>query len=167
MSRITTFKGNTLNLIGNELKVGSYLPEFTVVNRDMAPLASSVLKGKTGVILTVPSLDTPVCSIETTKFNQEVSKLSSNICLLVLSRDLPFAQKRWCGAEGVEQLLTGSDYKSGEAGKALGAYIQEWDLLSRAVFVTDATGKLTYVEYVNEISEEPNYQKALEAVKSS
>jgi thiol peroxidase len=167
MSRQITFKENKLTLTGRELKVGDSLPNFKVTGTDMADLDSSTFKGKALLIATVPSLDTPVCSIETKRFNTEIGKLGSAAAGLTLSLDLPFAQKRWCGAEGVSNVTTGSDYKYHSAGESLGVFIKEWALLGRAVFVVDKSGKLTHVEYVGEVSAEPNYEAAIAALKKA
>ena len=158
-----TFQGNPLTLEGTQVKVGDTAPDFTVVNNDLNPLKLSDTKGKR-VFLTVPSLDTPVCDTEVRRFNQEASKLG-NVTIYTISMDLPFAQARWCGGSNIDKVITASDYKDREFGKNYGVYINELGLLSRAVFVVDENNKVTYVEYLNEITDEPNYDKALEALK--
>ena len=158
-----TFQGNPLTLAGTQVKVGDTAPDFTVVNNDLNPLKLSDTKGKR-VFLTVPSLDTPVCDTEVRRFNQEASKLG-NVTIYTISMDLPFAQARWCGGANIDKVITASDYKDREFGKNYGVYINELGLLSRAVFVVDENNKVTYVEYLNEITNEPNYDKALEALK--
>ena len=158
-----TFQGNPLTLEGTQVKVGDTAPDFTVVNNDLNPLKLSDTKGKR-VFLTVPSLDTPVCDTEVRRFNQEASKLG-NVTIYTISMDLPFAQARWCGGANIDKVITASDYKDREFGKNYGVYINELGLLSRAVFVVDENNKVTYVEYLNEITNEPNYDKALEALK--
>ena len=158
-----TFQGNPLTLEGTQVKVGDAAPDFTVVNNDLNPLKLSDTKGKR-VFLTVPSLDTPVCDTEVRRFNQEASKLG-NVTIYTISMDLPFAQARWCGGANIDKVITASDYKDREFGKNYGVYINELGLLSRAVFVVDENNKVTYVEYLNEITDEPNYAKALEALK--
>ena len=158
-----TFQGNPLTLEGTQVKVGDTAPDFTVVNNDLNPLKLSDTKGKR-VFLTVPSLDTPVCDTEVRHFNQEASKLG-NVTIYTISMDLPFAQARWCGGANIDKVITASDYKDREFGKNYGVYINELGLLSRAVFVVDENNKVTYVEYLNEITDEPNYDKALEALK--
>ena len=158
-----TFQGNPLTLEGTQVKVGDTAPDFTVVNSDLNPLKLSDTKGKR-VFLTVPSLDTPVCDTEVRRFNQEASKLG-DITIYTISMDLPFAQARWCGGAGIDKVITASDYKDREFGKNYGVYINELGLLSRAVFVVDENNKVTYVEYLNEITEEPNYDNALAALK--
>ena len=158
-----TFQGNPLTLEGVQVKVGDNAPNFTVINNDLNPVSLNDTKGKR-VFLTVPSLDTPVCDTEVRRFNEEASKLD-NVTIYTISMDLPFAQARWCGAAGINNVITVSDYKDREFAKNYGAYINELGLLTRAVFVVDENNKITYVEYLNEITEEPNYDKALDALK--
>lgn len=166
MKRTTKFKGNPLTLLGTELKVGSTLPNFNVTSTDMADIPSDQFMGKPIVIVAVPSIDTPVCSVEAKRFNKEATSLSPNVQILVVSRDLPFAQKRWCAAEGVERVVTASDYKYRTFAEQFGVLIEDWQLLSRAVFVFDSAGKATYIEYVPEVSDEPNYEPVLTAIKT-
>ncbi len=158
-----TFQGNPLTLEGTTLKVGDTAPNFTAVGNDLNPVSLNDTKGKR-VFLAVPSLDTPVCDMEVRKFNEEASKLD-NVSIYTLSMDLPFAQARWCGGANIDKVTTLSDYKDREFGKNFGVYIKELGLLSRAVFVVDENNKVTYVEYLEEITNEPNYEKALEALK--
>ncbi len=158
-----TFQGNPLTLEGTQVKVGDTAPDFTVINNDLNSLKLSDTKGKR-VFLTVPSLDTPVCDTEVRRFNQEASKLG-DVTIYTISMDLPFAQARWCGGAGIDKVITASDYKDREFGKNYGVYINELGLLSRAVFVVDENNKVTYVEYLNEITDEPNYDNALAALK--
>ena len=158
-----TFQGNPLTLEGVQVKVGDNAPNFTVVNNDLNAVSLNDTKGKR-IFLTVPSLDTPVCDTEVRRFNEEASKLD-NVTIYTVSMDLPFAQARWCGAAGIDNVVTVSDYKDKEFSKNYGAYINELGLSTRAVFVVDENNKVTYVEYLNEITEEPNYDKALEALK--
>lgn len=164
MARTTRFKGNPLTLLGRELKAGDTLPKFKVTGLDMNDVDNSTFAGSNLIISSVPSIDTPVCAVETKRFNQEASSLPSTK-ILTVSMDLPFAQKRWCGAEGVNDLTMGSDYKFRSFGEDFGTYIQELGLLSRAVFVADKTGTIRYVEYVPEMTEEPNYDRVLEAAR--
>ena len=159
-----TFQGNPLTLKGTQVKVEDNAPDFTVIDNDLNTFRLSDTKGKR-VFLTVPSLDTPVCDTEVRKFNQEATKLSEDVTIYTISMDLPFAQKRWCGGAGIDRVKTLSDYKDREFGNNYGVYINELGLLSRAVFVVDENNKVVYVEYLNEITEEPNYDKALEALK--
>jgi thiol peroxidase len=164
MTRTTGFQGTTLTLNGKELLLNGQLPKFTLTGNTMSDVTNDVLKDKVGIILSVPSLDTPVCAIETKRFNEEVAKLQ-NVVVLAVSRDLPFAQKRWCAAEGIANVITASDYKYRSFGEAFGVEIKEWALLSRAVFVTGQDGVLRYVEYVQEIPNEPNYTEVLKIAK--
>lgn len=166
MARHISFKGSELTLKGNELKVGDKLPTFTLTGNDMGDLKSQDFAGKKLLISVVPSLDTPVCAIQTKRFNEELAKLGNDVAVLTVSMDLPFAQKRWCGAEGMEAVVTASDYKYRTFGETFGAFISEWGLLARAVFVADKEGKITYTEYVPEVSSEPKYESALAAVKA-
>lgn len=161
-----TFQGSKLNLVGPALKEGSLMPPFTLTAQDMSDLHSHVYRGKVLVISSVPSLDTPVCSIQTKHFNQAADRLSSDVCILTVSMDLPFAQKRWCGAEDCSHVQTGSDYKHRSFGKAYGVFVEDWGLLSRAIFVADRGGKIVHLEYVQEVSSEPDYDAALSAVSS-
>ena len=162
-----TFKGAPLTIVGKALKVGEALPTVTLTAQDMSDVSTSKFSGKPLLVSTVPSLDTPVCSIETRRFNQEASKLGDKVTILTISRDLPFAQKRWCAAEGATNLQVASDFKTLQTGQAFGVHIQEWALLTRAIFVADAQGKLTYVEYVDDVSSEPNYENALKALAAT
>lgn len=160
-----TMKGAKISVTGNSLSVGAPIPQFTLTASDMSDLASTQFAGKTLVVLAVPSLDTPVCSIETKRFNKEVSNLSSDVVVLAVSRDLPFAQKRWCGAEEVERVVVASDYKYRTFGQKFGVEWTETALLARAVFVADKSGKLIYVDYVSDIAEEPKYDEILKVIK--
>ena len=158
-----TFQGNPLTLEGTQVKVGDNAPDFTVVGNDLNPIKFSETKGKR-ILLGVPSLDTPVCDMEVRKFNEEASKLN-DVTVCTISMDLPFAQARWCGGAGIDKVITASDYKDREFGKNYGVHINELGLLSRAVFVVDENNKVAYVEYLSEITEEPNYDNALAALK--
>jgi thiol peroxidase len=162
---IVTMRGNPLTLVGSEVKVGEPAPDFVVLSNDLAPVELSSFAGKICVITSVPSLDTPVCEIETKRFNEEASGLGSDVVILVVSMDLPFAQKRWCAAEGVEAVQTLSDHRDASFGTSYGVLIKELRLLARAVFVVDKEGKIQYTQIVNEIADEPDYEAALGAVK--
>lgn len=164
-SGVITFQGNPLTLLGNELKVGDKLPAFQLAGNDLSPVGPEKFAGKALLIVTVPSLDTPVCDIETRRFNKEAAALGGDVAVLVASADLPFAQARWCGAAGVSAVTTASDYRDGSFGEALGAMIKELRLLTRAVFAVDKNGVVQYVQYVGEITTEPDYDAALEAAK--
>ena len=159
------FQGSPITLEGNTLSVGDKLPDFSVTTND---LGEFTLKDTNGVrvFLTVPSRDTPVCDMEVKRFNKEVDSLDGVTCYTV-SMDLPFAQARWCGSEGVEKVKTLSDYKDRSFAKATGTYAKELGLLTRASFVVDSNGVVTFVEYLDEITSEPSYDKVLEAAKSA
>ena len=161
---VTTFKGNPLTLIGPQITVGQQAPDFQVLAQDLSPVTLTSSKGKTRLISVVPSLDTPVCDAQTRRFNQEAAKLP-NVAILTISMDLPFAQKRWCGAAGVEKVQVLSDHKDASFGTAYGTLIKELRLLARSIFVVDATGTVRYVEYVPEVASHPNYDAALKAVQ--
>jgi thiol peroxidase len=164
MNRTTGFQGTTLALNGKGLLLNEQLPKFALTGNTMTDVTNDVLQNKVAIIISVPSLDTPVCAIETKKFNEEVAKLN-NVIVLAVSRDLPFAQKRWCAAEGVANVMTASDYKYRTFGETFGVEIEEWALLSRAVFVAGKDGTIRYVEYVQQIPEEPNYTEILKIVR--
>src|SRR5882724_6504649 len=140
---VTAFKGNPLTLVGNEVKVGQQAPEFTALAGDLSPVTLASSKGKTRLIISVPSLDTPVCDAETRRFNDEAAKMSG-VEVLVISMDLPFAQGRFCQTAGIKNLKTLSDHRDASFGKAYGALIKELRLLTRAVFIVDAGNTVTY-----------------------
>lgn len=161
------FKGNPVDLRGPELKVGSKAPEFTLQRQDLTDETLATTSGSHRVILTVPSLDTPVCATETRRFNEEVGQLRG-VTVLAVSMDLPFAQKRWCAAEGIDIVRTLSAHRNEPFGEAYGVAISSGPLqrlLARAVFVVDGEGVLRHVEYVKDISSEPNYAAALQHVR--
>ena len=162
---IVTMKGNPLTLTGNGLKVGDRAPDFTVLDNSLNAVSLSQYRGKVCVVSSVPSLDTPVCDMETRRFNQEASGLGSSVTILTISMDLPFAQKRWCGSAGVDKVVTLSDHRDASFGTSYGVLIKELRLLARAVFVLDRAGVIQYVEIVKELTEEPDYQAVLAAVK--
>ncbi len=160
-----TLKGNPVTLAGAGLQAGQAAPEFKLQDNGLGEVTLATSAGKTRVIATVPSLDTPVCAMETKRFNEEVAKLS-NVEVLVVSMDLPFGQKRWCGAEGVANVKTLSAHRCSKFGEDYGALISGGPLdrcLCRAIFVVDGQGKLKHVEYVKEITEHPNYEAVLAA----
>ena len=163
-SGVVKFKGNPLTLIGPEIKVDSKAPDFQILAQDLSPFMLANVKGKTLLVSVVPSLDTPVCDMQTRRFNEEAAKLP-NVEILTISMDLPFAQKRWCGAAGITQVKVLSDHKDASFGKAYGVLIKELRLLSRSIFVVDGSGTVRYVEYVPEITSHPNYDAALAAVR--
>lgn len=161
-----SFKGEKTAVAGRELSVGDKLPSFKLTANDLSDLESSDFAGKKLIVCSVPSLDTPVCSTETKRFNEEISKLGDDFALLVVSMDLPFAQKRWCGAEGVDKVTTASDYKYRSFGEDFGVVWQGPQLLARAVFVADQSGEIKHVEYVSDIAQEPDYDAAVKAAKN-
>ena len=160
-----TFKGSPLTLLGVELKPGDKAPEFTCLGNDLAPVTLASLKGKTLVLVSVPSLDTAVCDRETHRFNEEAAGLGPDVRVVVVSMDLPFAQARWCGAAGIKNVVTVSDHRDASFGAAYGVLIKQLRLLARAVFVVDKGGTVRYVQLVKEMTHEPDYAAALDAVK--
>jgi thiol peroxidase len=161
---VITMKGNPLTLVGKELKVGDPAPDFEVLDNDLTPVRLSSFKGKVCVVSAVPSLDTPVCDMETRRFNEEAGTLGSDVLILTISMDLPFAQKRWCGAAGVDKVITLSDHRDASFGTTYGVLIKELRLLGRAVFVLDREGTIRYIQIVKEVTNEPDYDAVLEAV---
>ncbi len=161
-----TMKGAPLKVEGRCVEEGMPLPSFTLTAADMSDATNATFAGKVLVLVAIPSIDTPVCAIETKRFNQEAASLSSDVVIAAVSRDLPFALKRWCAAEGVERVTALSDYKYRSFGKAFGVDLTDLGLLARAVFVADKTGKVAHVDYVTEVANEPDYAAALAAVKS-
>jgi thiol peroxidase len=164
-SGVITFQGNPLTLLGAELKVGDSAPDAILLSNDLSPIQLSSYKGKVCVISVVPSLDTPVCDMQTRRFNEEAGNLGDNVAILTMSMDLPFAQARWCGAAGVDKVATLSDHRDAAFGEAFGVLIKELRLLARAVFVVDKDGVIQYIQLVKEVTEEPDYNAVLEAVK--
>ncbi len=164
---IVTIHGDPLTLVGKEIKVGDKAPDFAALDNDLSPVEFSSFQGKICVISVVPSLDTPVCDIQTRRFNEEAGKLGSDVVILTISMDLPFAQKRWCGAAGVDKVITLSDHRDASFGTSYGVLIKELRLLARAVFVVDQDGVVRYVQIVKEVTDEPDYESALNAVTVS
>ena len=162
---VITFKGNPLTLVGAELKVGDTAPDFTACDAGLKPVKLSEFKGQTVIISAVPSLDTPVCEIQTKKFNTEAAGLNAKV--LTISVDLPFAQKRFCDAFKIQNVTVLSDYKDRDFANKYGLYIKELGLISRAVIVVNAQGKISYLEIVKEVTQEPNYKTALDKVKTA
>ncbi|MCE5280172.1 MAG: thiol peroxidase [Planctomycetaceae bacterium] len=159
-----TFKGQPLTLVGDPVRVGDDAPDFVVVANDMTEVTQSDVLGKITVISVVPSLDTPVCDLQTRRFNSEAVKLGAGVNILTVSMDLPFAQKRWCGAAGAEALRTLSDHRDASFGKNWGVLIKELRLLARSVFIIDKSGKVRYVQLVKEVTDEPKYEDVLAAL---
>jgi thiol peroxidase len=164
---IVTMKGKPVTLIGPEVNVGQAVPDCELVANDLSPVKLSSFRGKVCVIASVPSLDTSVCDKETRRFNEEAQQLGDDVVVLTVSMDLPFAQKRWCGAAGVENVRTLSDHREASFGKAYGVLIKELRLLARAVFVVDKEGVIRYIQTVKEVSNEPDYEAALKATRES
>jgi thiol peroxidase len=165
-----TLKGNECNLSGNEVKVGDKAPEVTVVKSDdLSEVTVGGAKENAQLVIVVPSLDTPVCAMETTKFNNQAAGIDG-LEVTVVSMDLPFAAKRFCSTEGIENLTVASDFRNKDFGKAYGMLIADGPLagvLARAIYVIDKEGNVAYKQLVPEITEEPNYDEALEAAKKA
>lgn len=165
-SGLVTFKGGPMTLTGSgAVKAGDACPEFVVSKSLVEDLKASALKGKKVILNVVPSLDTGVCSTQTARFNQEAASLGSDVVILTVSADLPPAQARWCQANSADAIVTASDYKHRDFGDKFGLVIKELGVLARAVYVVDASGKIIHDEIVAEITTEPNYQAALDALK--
>ncbi len=162
----TTLMGNPMTLVGPELKVGDEAPDFTATDSSMKPVKLADTGQTTRIFSVVPSLDTPVCDAQTKRFNDEVVKLPG-VQVFTISADLPFAQKRWCGAFGVDNIKMLSDYKDSSFGENYGTLIKELRILSRAIFVVDAENKIRHAQYVKEVADHPDYEAALNAAKSS
>ncbi len=158
-------QGNPFTLLGDSPEVGKAAPDFTVLDNDLNPVGLGGFKGKVLLIASVPSLDTPVCDLETHIFNEKAAALGERVQILTVSMDLPFAQKRWCGAAGIDKLKTVSDHREASFGLGYGVLIKELRLLARAVFVVDAEGVLRYSTLVEEIATEPDYEAVLDEVK--
>lgn len=167
MGRTTTLKGNPLDLEGPELAVGDRAPDATLRKSLVADEKLSAFSGKTRILSVVPSLDTPVCALQTKRFNEEAANLP-DVEFITISCDLPTAQERFCGAEGIdtEKLHVLSDHKLTEFGKAYGTLIPALRVLCRAVFVIGSDDTIRYAEYVPEIAEHPNYEAVLDAAKA-
>ena len=162
-----TFKGNPINTAGSLPRVGSAAPDFTVIKTDLTPISLSELKGKRTVLNIFPSIDTPVCANSVRRFNVEASKLANTV-VLCISKDLPFAQKRFCAAEGLENVIPASEYRDSSFSSAYGVMLVDsplQGLFSRAIVVVDEKGTVVYTEQVPEIAQEPDYEKALAALK--
>jgi thiol peroxidase len=162
---LITFMGNPLTLTGDEMKVGNTAPDFVVLDNNLSPVKFSSFHGKICILSSVPSLDTPVCDMETRKFNETAGKLGKDVLILTISMDLPFAQKRWCAAAGVNQVQTLSDHREASFGNAYGVLIKELRLLARAIFIVDPKGVIQYIQLVKEIASEPDYEAVFSALK--
>ncbi|MEZ6112933.1 MAG: thiol peroxidase [Pirellulaceae bacterium] len=166
-SGAVTFKGNPMTLAGDAVQVGQSAPDFSLIYVDngLKKLTPADLRGKPTLISVVPSLDTPVCATQTKKFNEELASLGDKVNALTVSLDLPFAQGRFCGAEGISNMRTASDYQDRSFGQNWGMLIEELKLLARGVFVLDANGNVVHAETCGEVTSEPNYDAALTALK--
>ena len=153
--------GSPVTLVGAELKVGDRMPEISLVGNDMKDVALSSYLGKVLIVSAVASLDTSVCDTETRRFNTEAAGLGDEVRILTVSMDLPFAQKRWCGAAGIDRVITLSDHKDAAFGRGFGVLIRERRLLARAVFVVDRSGTVRYIQLVKEVGQEPDYELVL------
>lgn len=162
---IITMKGQPLTLLGKGLEVGEPAPDFEALTNDLSPIKLSSFQGKVCIISSVPSLDTSVCDTMTRRFNEEAGSLGGDVVVLTISMDLPFAQSRWCGAAGVKNVQTISDHRDASFGNAFGVLIKELRLLARAVFVVDKEGIVRYVQIVNELTNEPDYEAVLKVVR--
>lgn len=164
-SSAATFKGNPITLVGPELKVGDQAPDFRLNKNLLEEVTLEDYAGKIKLISVVPSLDTGVCDAQTRRFNQEAAALGEDVVILTISADLPFAQARWCGAAGVDRVITLSDYKDNSFGKSYGVLIKEFALDQRAVFVLDRDNTIRYVQVLSEMGEHPDYEQPVAAVK--
>ncbi len=162
------FAGVEQTVVGGDLKVGQKAPDFSIQKIDWSQAkALKETKGKVRIIASVPSLDTPVCDRETRRFNEEAAKLSQDVVVLVVSMDLPVAQKRWCGAAGVDQVLMVSDAARADFGKKYGTLMKAVRLLRRAVFVVNKKGVVTYTDYMPANGDEPRYDEVLDAARKA
>jgi thioredoxin-dependent peroxiredoxin len=162
------FKGNPLTLAGRAVEVGQQAPDFTLHYFDdgMKAVSLADMKGKPTLLSVVPSLDTPVCAKQTVEFNKQLSELGDRVNALTVSLDLPFAMKRFCGAEKITNIRPASDYQDRKFGQDYGTLIEELKIMCRGIFVLDAGGKVVHAEYVDEVTNEPNYEAAIKALKS-
>ncbi|MGN7309797.1 thiol peroxidase [Alkalicoccobacillus gibsonii] len=161
-----TFKDNPMTILGTEVEVGQKAPDFSVLANDLSEYRLADAKESVKLISVIPSIDTGVCDAQTRRFNEEAGSID-NVEVLTISVDLPFAQKRWCAASGLEHVQTLSDHKDLSFGKAYGLVMEELRLLARAVFVIDTNGTLVHVEYVSEATNHPDYEKAIAAAKEA
>lgn len=162
---VITFRGNPLTLVGNAVKAGDKAPVFTALDKDMTPVSLSDFAGKVKIVSVTPSLDTPTCNLQAMTFNDKAASLSDNIVIVNISMDLPFAIARFCSAEGIDKLRTLSDHRDASFGNAYGVLMKELRLLARSIFVIDKGDVIRYVQIVPEMTDEPDYDKALEAAK--
>lgn len=167
-SGAVTFKGTPMTLAGEAVKTGQPAPDFKLhyFEGGLKTITPADLKGKPTILSVVPSLDTGVCQIQTKKFNEQLGALGDKVNAVTVSLDLPFAMNRFCGAESIKNLRSGSDYQDRTFGKNWGMLIEELKLLARGTFVLDKNGTVVYAETVGEVTHEPNYDAALAALKS-
>jgi len=165
MSRVVTIKGNPLTIIGNELRVGDRAPEFSVLDADLKEVHLSDFKGKIKLISVTPSLDTPVCDMQARRFNQEAAKLPEDVVVLNISMDLPFAISRFCTTAGIDRVKAYSDHRDASFGNSFGVLIKELRLLARSIFIIDRIDTIRYIEIVPDLTEQLDYDKALEKVR--
>lgn len=163
---IVTINGEAITLIGEEVKVGQKAPEFEVLGPDLKEVSLEKFKGKIKLICSVPSLDTPVCDLQIKRFNDEAAGISKDVVIIFVSMDLPFAQKRFCQAYDIKKVKTFSDHREADFGAKYGVLIKELRLLSRAIFLVGKDDEVKYVEYVKEVAAHPEYEKALEELKT-
>jgi thiol peroxidase len=157
--------GNPMAIEGNPLCIGDKAPAFTLLDKSLKAKTLDDFADKIKLIVAVPSVDTPVCDLETRKFNDAAASLSKDVVILVVSTDLPFAQKRFCATAGIEQAITLSDHKTANFGKAYGILISDIRLLARSIFVVDKNNIIQYIQLIEEVGDEPNYEEALDAVR--
>jgi len=161
-----TLRGNPLTVLGPELHAGDPAPEFNAIDNSLKPVTLASTGNGVRIFSVVPSLDTPVCDAQTKRFNEEAGKLP-DVSIYTISMDLPFAQKRWCGAYCVDHVKMVSDHRDGSFGQAYGTLIKDLRILSRAIFVVGKDNKIRYAEYVKEVGEHPNYETALAAARTA
>ncbi|MDO5017978.1 MAG: thiol peroxidase [Lagierella massiliensis] len=161
----TTFGNKPVTIIGEQVKVGDLAPEFKAVNTDLSVYNSTEDKGKVVVYSVVPSVDTPVCDIQTRTFNEKVEELGKDVKIITISVDLPFAQQRYCASKGIENVVVVSDYNGHDFGKKYGFLMEENMLLQRGIIIVDRDGKITYTEYVSESTNAVDFDKAFEEIK--
>src|SRR3989338_6251903 len=162
---VVTFKGSGVTLLGPEVRVVDRAPDFHVLSQDLSPVTLASGKGKVRIVSVVTSLDTSVCDAQTRRFNEAASQLPGGVEVWTISADMPFAQKRWCGAAGIERVKVFSDHREASFGLAYGCLIKELRLLARSIFVIDQTDTVRHVEYVSEVASHPNYDRALAAAR--
>ena len=165
-NNVATSNGNPVTLLGPEIRTGEAAPEFSALNQDLSVFQSSSLTNRVRIYNVVQSLDTGVCDQQTRRFNEEAAKLGDKVDIVTISVDLPFAQRRWCGAAGIERVKVVSDHRDLSFGSAYGVVIKELRLIARSLFVVDSQNVVRHVEYVKELSTHPDYEAALNVVRS-